>query len=220
MRYSRFNTIVLLSGGLDSTVALAEVVARGDRALALTFNYGQRSFDREMRSAGALCEHYGVPYEVVGLPWLSDLLPGPLSPNMENTDWSLLGAPHVWVPNRNGVFLNIGAAYAETYDAGQVVFGANADEAAEFPDNTQDYRDAVTKALAYSTLSEVRVETPVGHLSKADIIRRGVELGVPFHLIWSCYEEGETHCGRCPSCKRLRAALGAQPKPPPVVFQG
>jgi 7-cyano-7-deazaguanine synthase len=206
--------IVLLSGGLDSTVALAQTVADGhhiDRVV--TFNYGQRALAPELSASKALCKHYGLAQQVISLPWLASVLPQALTPVNQLTSPELvtqathLETKRVWVPNRNGVLLNIAAAVAEGHGASHVVFGANAQEAQGFPDNTPDFKQAINQSLWYSTLNHVVVSTPVGHLHKADIIRQGLALNVPLPLIWSCYEDGDTHCGVCPSCLLLKQAL-------------
>jgi len=222
--------VVLLSGGLDSVVALAEAVAAGGVCLALTFNYGQRAFAMEVKAAEAICAHYGVPHQVVPLPWLETLLPVALSlkkspgirPNLPTPNYDAATVPEgtkqVWVPNRNGVFLNIAAAFAEAYGAKKVVFGANADEAQGFPDNTQAYRERIDETFQYSTLNKINVWTPVGELTKAAIVARGIALGVPLEKVWSCYESGPIHCGVCASCQLLKSALAQSPQPVTVRF--
>lgn len=211
------SAIVLLSGGLDSTVALADTVARMPVACVLTFDYGQRALKKELRATSAIAEHYGLLHRVVALPWLADLLPQALTPLQRlndqgivpQTDLSreqLFNVQRVWVPNRNGLFLNIAACFAEAMQVGTIVFGANAEEGADFPDNTPAFRDKLNEVFGFSTLTGVRVETPVGHLQKSEIIQRGLELNVPFHLIWSCYEALDVQCGRCPSCLRVKQA--------------
>jgi 7-cyano-7-deazaguanine synthase len=205
--------IVLLSGGLDSSVALADVASRMRIARALTFDYGQRAAKQEIRAAKALAEHYGVAHQVIALPWLSDLLPAALQQQQENgapaetlSHENLFDVKRVWVPNRNGLFLNIAACLAEAFNATTVIFGANAEEGADFPDNTPAFREALNQALKYSTLSGVRVEAPLERMDKKGIIQHGLKLGVPFQLLWSCYEGQERQCGQCPSCLRVKAA--------------
>ena len=209
--------IVLLSGGLDSTVALAETLTRQSVACALTFDYGQRAAKKELQATRAIADHYRIPHRFIALPWLAELLPQALTPlsvlkghGLENemavTAENLFDVNRVWVPNRNGLFLNIAACFAESLQIKTIVFGANAEEGASFPDNTPAFRDQLNAVFSYSTLTGVQVETPVGHLDKEQIIQRGVELDVPFHLIWSCYEGGTIQCGQCPSCVRVKNA--------------
>jgi 7-cyano-7-deazaguanine synthase len=219
---SASGAVVLLSGGLDSTVALAETLTRRPVLLVLTFDYGQRAARREIAAAAVIAAHYGLTHRILSLPWLSELLPDALNAacapeagqSLESENESetldrnaLFDVRRVWVPNRNGLFLNIAACFAEALHAETVVFGANAEEGESFPDNTPAFRDRLNAALAFSTLSGVTVETPVGHLHKNAIVARGRELNVPFQLIWSCYEGTETPCNQCPSCLRLNAAL-------------
>lgn len=209
--------VVLLSGGLDSTVALAETLTRKPVACALTFDYGQRAFKNELKATQAITGHYGVPHRVIPLPWLAALLPQALTPisvlesqgieeKKAATEAELFDVNRVWVPNRNGLFLNIAACFAEAMKVNTIVFGANAEEGVDFPDNTPAFRDKLSEVFAFSTLTGVQVETPVGHLDKTQIIQRGLELKVPFQLIWSCYEGTETQCGQCPSCVRVKNA--------------
>lgn len=219
--------VVLLSGGLDSTVALADTLSRRPVPIVLTFDYGQRAAKKEIEASRAICDHYHLPHRVIQLPWLSELLPEALTslqaleakgivPEAPQSREELFDVNRVWVPNRNGLFLNIAACFAEAMQVQAIVFGANAEEGADFPDNTPAFRDQLNEVFGFSTLSGVRVETPVGQLSKLEIIQHGIALKVPFELIWSCYEGTEVQCGQCPSCLRVKnardeiAALGGQ----------
>ncbi|HEY9686278.1 MAG TPA: 7-cyano-7-deazaguanine synthase QueC [Coleofasciculaceae cyanobacterium] len=210
--------VVLLSGGLDSTVALADTLTRQRVVCTLTFDYGQRAASKERAAARAIANHYKLPHKEIALPWLAELLPVAMTPSfamsgakrgaaerpMTQDEW--FDVTQVWVPNRNGVLLNIAASYAEAMGAAAVVYGANAEEGATFPDNTVAFRDKLNEALAFSTLSGVRVETPVGRLAKTEIVQRGLELDVPFQFIWSCYQGLEEQCGQCSSCLRVKQA--------------
>ena len=215
--------VVLLSAGLDSTVAMAEWLADGHGvALALTFDYGQKAAAREIAAAQTIATHYDVPHRVIELPWLKDLLPpslhvGKTTP-LAGTPEELMSVERVWVPNRNGVLLNIAASFAEANQSGFVIFGANAEEGAAFPDNTEEYRKAMSIALAYSTLNAVQVIAPLVQVDKQGIIRRGLALDVPLSRIWSCYEGGEIQCGACASCIRVREAQGLLPQPAGISF--
>ena len=188
--------IALLSSGLDSSVALASVIAQNyDIALALTVDYGQRAAVREIEAARKIAQYYDIAHQVVELPWLRELLPKALTSGEKN-NWPEAGAPGaealkmVWVPNRNGVLLNVAAAYAEAMGADAIIFGANAEEAVDFPDNTPAYRDQLNAAFEYSTMNHVKIETPVGNLTKPQIVELAAKLKAPLHLVWSCYEEG------------------------------
>lgn len=201
--------IVLLSGGLDSAVALA--MTRRPR-LALTFDYGQRAARPEIRAAAALARRYGVAHRAIALPWLRGdnalqrrrALP---KPRLDDAARCRETAKAVWVPNRNGVFIAVAAALAEAAGIRDVVTGFNREEAATFPDNSRDFMRATNRALAFSTASGVRVVSPTSGMTKRQIVARARKLGVPLRLCWPCYEGGRRLCGRCESCARFLRAV-------------
>ena len=212
--------IALLSGGLDSTVALALYQEEDSIDLALTFVYGQRAREQEVTAAGRIARYYGIRHEVIHLPFLHEQTKTALVdssielPELEAmqlddaTGCCQESAAAVWVPNRNGLFLNIAAVFAENLPSPcTLVTGFNREEAATFPDNSPEFIAAVNKALRYSTRRGVRVVSPTAHLNKEDIVQEALRLKVPLDLVWSCYRGGVKPCGRCESCQRLRRAL-------------
>lgn len=200
------SSVVLLSGGLDSAVNLAEAAARTEPALALTFDYGQRAAPRESEAAASLAKYYDVRHKVIELPWFAELLPPTIVDGGELSD-ERTSDDAVWVPNRNGVFVAVGAAYAEALDASLLITGFNAEEAVSFPDNSREYIDAANLALSYSTKGAVELFSFTAEMTKADIVRRAVELDVPLDIVYSCYEGRERMCGLCPSCRRTAGAM-------------
>lgn len=218
--------IILLSGGLDSTVALALHLGKSVVDLAITFDYGQRANQREISAARSIAEHYHIPHKVVPLPFLQEQTFSALVnrseglPLMELSDLDDLdgqaqkSARQVWVPNRNGLFLNIAAVYAENMGEGAVLItGFNREEAATFPDNSLEFMAAMNLCFTFSTQNQVTVVSETSIYSKMEIVREGLRLHVPFEHIWSCYESEERVCGQCESCLRLKRALlanGAQ----------
>ena len=210
-------SVVLLSGGLDSTVSLAQALKESEVVLALTFDYGQRAAEREKAAAAALAAHYNLQHRVMNLPFLREItetalvsadrsLPEPDLNDLDDYEKATTTAAAVWVPNRNGVFINIAASIAEAHRYDLVVTGFNREEAVTFPDNSPEFVNAVNGALGYSTLNRVRVISYTQRLDKVEIIKLGLRLGVPFRYIWSCYRGGEDMCGRCESCLRFRRA--------------
>lgn len=203
-------SIALVSGGLDSLVSLARATREREVRLVLFFDYGQRARASERVSAMSAANYYGIPFEDVAIPWLEALAPaGMRSAGGEAA--SLRTLDDVWIPNRNGVFVNIAAAYAEGRGCDSVVTGFNREEAEEFPDNSAEYMARVNAALAMSTRNAVRVESFTIDLAKREIIRLGMQLKAPLSIVWSCYRSGERMCGECASCARLRAALDSLP---------
>ncbi len=210
--------VALLSGGLDSTVAMWEASQQHEIVLALTFDYGQRAAKREYEAAQALCRRLDCEGRLVKLQWLGELGNSALTdlslelpePEIELLDKAALSegtAQAVWVPNRNGIFVNVAAGFAEALDCRLIVAGFNAEEADSFPDNSEQFLAAANQALSFSTQLPVRIISPTIKLTKREIVELGERLGAPLELIWSCYEGDEEHCMRCESCLRLRRAL-------------
>jgi 7-cyano-7-deazaguanine synthase len=211
-------SIALLSGGLDSTVSLHIATEKTDVALALIFDYGQKAVKKEIEASKAIANHYKIPHRVVALPWLAEItstalvhehqsVPTPTSSELDD-DTVHATARAVWVPNRNGVFINVAAAFAESLDVEFVITGFNAEEAISFPDNSMMFVESIKKSLQYSTLNHVKVVSHVQALNKNGIVRLAREKGVPIELCWSCYLGGETPCGTCESCLRKERAMG------------
>lgn len=210
MTAARPRSIALVSGGLDSLVSLACATAERDVRLVLFFDYGQRARDSERVSAMSAANYYGIPFADVDIRWLESLSPA----GMQRTggeDAPLQTLDDVWIPNRNGVFVNIAAAYAEARGCDTIVTGFNREEAQEFPDNSDEYVERVNAALALSTRNGVRVESFTLGLAKREIVRLGLRIKAPLSIVWSCYRGGNRMCGECASCARLRAALDSLP---------
>ena len=112
----------------------------------------------------------------------------------------------MWIPNRNGVFVNIAAAVAEAKDYKYIITGFNVEEAATFPDNSKAFIEKAKDFFLFSTMNHVEILSPTIDLNKKEIVKIGKELNAPFHLIYSCYRDGEKMCGKCESCQRLKAA--------------
>jgi 7-cyano-7-deazaguanine synthase len=215
-------SVVLLSGGLDSSANLAFAAERDTVVLALHVDYGQRAAAPEWRASRALAEHYGVKIERIEIPWLGALGGSSLTdksrdvPELKASELDTLPkiqetAKAVWVPNRNGVLLNVAAAYAERFRAKRIVVGFNREEATTFPDNSRAFLDQTTRAFAYSTRNGVEAYCYTTAMDKTEIVGALKALARPFPhaLVWSCYHAGSAPCGRCESCGRHDRALRA-----------
>jgi 7-cyano-7-deazaguanine synthase len=214
------NSVVLLSGGLDSAVNFFEAHKAGNLKLALTFDYSQRAVNKEIESAKKLSALLNVPHKVVRLSFFEDLgmsslvdktqrVPTGSDIAMDDLNQSHKTAQSVWVPNRNGIFMNIAAGFAESINADTIIPGFNIEEAATFPDNSEDFLQALNQSMNYSTQKKVKTHCFTTRLSKTQIVKRGMELKVPFHLLWSCYFSQNHWCGVCESCQRSRRAFEA-----------
>lgn len=211
-------SIALISGGLDSSVALALAIQAHDVVRALTFDYGQRAVVQERRASSDLCRTYGIVHEVIALPWIAQLtrtalvdkkwaVPEVGEDVLDDVREGRNRARDVWVPNRNGLFANIAACYADSYDAHAIIVGFNAEEGATFTDNTRAFAHALDGSFEFSTLVRPNMISPTLDLSKKDIARHAVELGIT--SFWSCYHGGPRMCGRCESCVRTLRAFRA-----------
>lgn len=211
--------IVLFSGGLDSSTALALAVEKygADNVLALSVSYGQKH-DREMKSANDVAAYYGVKRLQMDLGAI-----------FEGSKCSLLkesgveipeesyadqlqesgGTPvSTYVPYRNGLFLSVAASLAIINGYDQVWYGAHADDAAgnAYPDCSDDFNVAISEAIYVGTGHLVRIMAPFILMTKADIVAEGLRLKVPYELTWSCYKGGAEPCGKCGTCiDRIKA---------------
>ncbi|MCC4767869.1 7-cyano-7-deazaguanine synthase QueC [Methanosarcina sp. DH1] len=221
--------ITLLSSGLDSVAALAIAAEDFDIEMAITFDYGQRAREREIKYSRKVCEYFGIEHRVIKLDWLSEITStslvnrdvevpslsfediGEAAP-VEITDAS---AKAVWVPNRNGVMLNIAGSFAESRECDYLVVGFNGEEAGTFPDNSLAYVQAMDRAFSYSTQNGVKILAPLIELGKTEIVRKALEVKAPLEYSWSCYHGEEIPCGECESCvRRARAFKNAGVKDP------
>lgn len=217
--------ITLLSGGLDSTVALALAGTEGwEPAAALFFDYGQHAARREEDAARRIAGHYRVTFERLDLPWLARLSTSALvAGSREIPSWSVEAlddaAPRaVWVENRNGIFINIAAFYAAERGSEGVIVGFNREEAAAFPDNSEAYLERTNGVLELGLARRVRVVSPTLRMTKREIVERALALEIPWELLWSCYRGGEAPCGSCESCLRLKRAVAGTPAERRVKF--
>lgn len=210
-------SIILLSGGLDSLVSLAVAKEEYNINLALTFDYGQKSSQMEILASEKICKHFGIEHKTIKLDWLKEITQTALVSEKEipvtdltdllSDDFVEKSAVSVWVPNRNGAFLNIAASFADSYDYDYIIFGANKEEGTTFPDNTQEFINRINKSFEYSTQKKPKVYAPLINLNKNDIVKRAIECNAPLELTRSCYSTEEKHCGVCESCVRLKRAL-------------
>lgn len=204
--------VVLLSGGLDSTTCMAQAIADGCEPTGLSFRYGQRH-TKELESAAKVCEYYKVPHVIIDLnlsSFRSALTRDDIDVPMDREGKLDSQIPATYVPARNIVFLSIAAGLCESIDADRIYIGVNAVDYSGYPDCTPEFIKAFQHTLEVGTKAgkegnPIRIVTPIGMDSKADIVRRGKRLGAPLHLTWSCYNGGEKACGHCDSC-RLRLA--------------
>ncbi len=207
-------SVVCVSGGLDSAVLTAIALAEcaPDIPAALHVNYGQRTEARELKAYQDLCDHFQIKDRLVAdLPFFSEIASSSLTdrtvaiPDGAQRDGTI---PSTYVPFRNGVILSIAAAWGETLGAERLYIGAVGTDRTGYPDCRREFLEAMTVCINRGTKTDSVCEVcaPLVELTKAEIVRKGVKLGVPFELTWSCYRDETVVCGRCESCRlRLEA---------------
>lgn len=206
--------LVLSSGGVDSTTCLAMAVKEvgAENVLALSVYYGQKH-DKEIQAAKKVAEYYGVRRMELDLSVIfagsnCSLLKQstediPLESYAQQIEETHGEKPvSTYVPFRNGLFLSSAASIALSHGCSKIMYGAHADDAAgaAYPDCSVDFVGAMNQAIYLGSGNQLTIEAPFVALTKADVVKKGLELGVPYELTWSCYEGGEKPCGKCGTC--------------------
>lgn len=222
--------LVLFSGGLDSTVCLAMAVKEygASEVAALSIYYGQKH-KKELEASEKIAKFYGVKRMSLDLGEIfkdsscsllesskTQIPMGDYADQLKETD----GKPvDTYVPFRNGLFISSAASVALSYGCEVIYYGIHADDAAgnAYPDTGVDFNEAISKAVYIGSGKALRVESPFVDTPKAEIVRRGIELGVPFEMTWSCYEGGVRPCGKCGTCIDRKKAFEANGIKDPAV---
>ena len=212
--------LVLFSGGLDSSTCLALAIKEHGRenVIALSVYYGQKH-DKEIAAAKAVAEYYGVKWQTLDLAAIfagsdctllkgaqDDIPKESYAEQLSKTD----GKPvSTYVPFRNGLFLASAASIALSNGCGLIYYGAHSDDAAgnAYPDCSDKFNKAMNEAIFTGSGEQLSIKAPFVGLTKADVVKLGHELHVPFELTWSCYEGGEKPCGVCGTCRDRAAAF-------------
>ncbi len=205
--------LVLSSGGVDSSTCLALATNKfgKENVTALSMYYGQKH-DRELEAAEQLAEHYGVEHIVMNLTPIFRFSNSSLLKNSEeeipegsysSQQNQSKGKPvSTYVPFRNGLFLSCAASIALSKECEIIYYGAHSDDVAgnAYPDCSTVFNDAINKAIFEGSGRQLHIEAPFINMNKADVVKKGLELNVPFELTWSCYEGGDEPCGVCATC--------------------
>lgn len=219
-------SVVLLSGGVDSTTCLAMAISGvgADGVLALSASYGQKH-SAELRHAAAVAGHYGVDHRVLQIPSLfasssSTLIQGGAANPSVSYEELDEGVSPAYVPFRNGVFLSMATAVALDAGAEFVYFGAHSEDASRwaYPDCTPEFIGSMASAMFVGSYMKVRLVSPLQWATKSDVIRMGLALGAPYHLTMSCYNGSEPACAVCPTCRSRRDAFRANGIEDPIAY--
>ncbi len=214
--------LVLLSGGVDSSTCLAACVHDygAENVVALSMSYGQKH-SREAKSAQAVADYYKVPLYSMDLAEIfryskCSLLEGrdaeiPHESYADQLKESNGKPVSTYVPFRNGLFLSAAASFGLSLECSLICYGAHADDAAgnAYPDCSRAFVEAMNQAVWEGSGHQIRIEAPFVDVPKAEVVRRGLELNVPYELTWSCYEGGDEPCGTCGTCIDRQKAFEA-----------
>ncbi len=214
------DSVIILSGGLDSTTLLYEELPR--IALAITFDYGSNHNSHEIEYARYQCAQLGVEHIVIDLGFVkkhfsSSLLSGADAIPEGNYDDENMKS--TVVPFRNGIMLSVACGIAESRGLNRLLIANHFGDHAIYPDCREEFVKAMDAALKAGTYIGVSLAAPYTNLSKADIIRRGLDLGIDYSKTYSCYKGGEKHCGRCGTCIERREAFRAVGIEDPTTYE-
>ena len=227
------NALVLSSGGVDSTTALALAVEKygKDHVVALSVSYGQKH-DKELEAAKAVAEYYGVEQLFLDLSVIfqysncsllrqsdEDIPEESYAQQIQKTGGET--PVSTYVPFRNGLFLSAAASVALSKDCSVIYYGAHADDAAgaAYPDCSQEFHQAMNEAIYQGSGKQLHIEAPFVGKTKADIVALGLQLGVPYQLTWSCYEGKDQPCGKCGTCIDRAKAFAANGVTDPAICE-
>ncbi len=224
--------LVLVSGGVDSTTCLGMAVKEygSENVVGLSIFYGQRH-DKEIKAADAVCEHYNVEHITLDLSTMfqfsdctllqhsdGEIPEESYAEQLAKTD----GKPvSTYVPFRNGLFLSSASAIALSKGCSKIYYGAHSDDAAgnAYPDCSEAFNNAMNTAIYEGSGKQLTIEAPFINLTKAQVVKKGLEIGVPYELTWSCYEGHEKACGKCGTCIDRKAAFELNGTTDPIAYE-
>tara|TARA_R110002012_G_scaffold36900_1_gene103920 strand:+ start:778 stop:1449 length:672 start_codon:yes stop_codon:yes gene_type:complete len=214
-------TVLIYSGGIDSTVLLYFLLKSRNDVKALSVNYGQRH-DKELDYAKNMCGQLNVEHHVADLTALNPLLSGSslTSPHVQVPEghYEDLSMKATVVPNRNMILLSIATGWAMSTGASSVSYAAHSGDRAIYPDCREEFADAMNNVMEIAGWDKVSLDRPFSSLTKTDIVKLGDKLGVPFEQTWSCYKGQKLHCGMCGTCVERREAFELAGVTDPTIY--
>lgn len=212
---------ILLSGGLDSTVAAHWAAGQHRVAAALSFNYSSKHGDRELECAAFQCRQLGIEHRIIDISAIAAHLSSTLLEGGEEIpegDYDRQNMVKTVVPFRNGIFLSIAAGIAESNGADGLVIAAHHGDHSIYPDCREEFMDAMNRAIQAGTYAELSILRPFIDMDKGQIVALGHDLGVDFAHTYSCYKGGAVHCGACATCLERKQAFATAIVDDPTVY--
>ena len=214
------DSVIIYSGGLDSTTLLYDEQARV--ALAVTFDYGSNHAAREIACARHHCQRLGIEHLVIELGFMSRYFSSSLLSGADaipSGSYDDLNMKSTVVPFRNGIMLSVACGLAESRGLKRVLIANHGGDHAIYPDCRPEFVAAMDAAMQAGTYDGVQLAAPYTHLTKADLVRRGAQLGIDYSHTYSCYRGGEQHCGTCGTCTERREAFLEANIPDPTQYE-
>lgn len=220
MKNNKDYALVICSGGLDSTVALYDALHKYGKVAAVTFAYGQNHQRREGAAVVSVCKTAHVSLTRINLGFIgqyfkSSLLGG----NIPNGHYAAKNMASTVVPYRNGIMLSVAAGLAQSMGCDRILIGNHAGDHFIYPDCRPEFIMEISAAIKAGTGNRLIVESPFCNMTKADIVRIGNRLNVPFGMTYSCYKGGRIHCGKCGTCVERKEAFEIAGVADPTVYE-
>ncbi|MFX1274214.1 MAG: 7-cyano-7-deazaguanine synthase QueC [Promethearchaeota archaeon] len=209
--------VLILSGGMDSTTLLYDLIHQEKDVYSITYDYGQKH-KKEIIMAQETCKKLGVPHKIINLTLLNEIAPSALTRDNWEVPEGHYSEPNMKqtvVPNRNMVMISIAVSHAIGIGATEVYYAAHSGDHAIYPDCRKEFISKLNEAIELCDWEKISLKAPYANLDKGDIAIRGRDLGVDYSLTWTCYKGGSKACGKCGSCvERLEAFEKAKLKDP------
>lgn len=213
--------VIILSGGLDSTTLLYDIISQGYEVKAISFNYGQKH-KKELLGAIKTCKKLNIEHKILNLDVLNQIAPSALT----RDDWEIPEGHYedenmkqTVVPNRNMVMLSLATSYGVAEKVDKLFYGAHAGDHEIYPDCRKEFVDKMADVISICDWHSVSLEAPYWSFTKGDIVRRGIELGVPYEDTWTCYKGLEKACGVCGSCQERLEAFSLNKLKDPIEYE-
>lgn len=214
------DSVIIVSGGLDSITLLYD--KKDEIALAISFDYGANHNAREIPFAQLHCQRLGIKHITIPLAFMHDYFKSSLLSGADDIPEGHYADDNMRstvVPFRNGIMLSIAAGIAESHELTKVLIANHGGDHAIYPDCRPTFIQAISAATQSGTYVGVEVSAPYTHLSKAEIVKRGAQLGIDYADTWSCYKGGDLHCGRCGTCVERHEAFVIADVPDPTTYE-
>lgn len=212
--------VVICSGGLDSTTLLYDMISRGYECHVLTFDYGQRH-RKEIECAYNICKNLNIEFRLIRLPiegLLNNSALVDTKKELPKEHYTHENQQQTVVSNRNMIMLSIAAGFADNIKAEIVCFGPHANDNVIYPDCRPEFVEVLNHAIILGTYNKPSLQAPYVNITKGGVVKKGIELKVPFEKTWSCYEGGENPCGKCGTCQERIEAFKENNMIDPLIY--